>query len=289
MINVIIDSGLGNSLFQYAVGRHLAIKNNSRIRTRFSVHKYLNKHDILGLKSIKELSFFNIKPVLWPPVIISRAGRPLGTYWSSHSDRVYHEKGWGFHPEVLELKDGVYLHGFFQSEKYFKDIEQTIRNDLRSGEAIFTEEGAVYKDQITKFNSVSIHVRRGDYLTSPLHNVCNIRYYVNSIAYIRNRLMSPHFFVFSDDIEWCHKNLPIPDCTFVNIRESKKNSIIDFQLMSLCKHNIISNSTFSWWAAWLNENPGRIVVAPKRWFNDERMNACAFSDTIPDSWIRIDF
>ena len=216
--------------------------------------------------------------------------RRLGIHWSScYNDRVYHEKGWGFYPEVLALKDGIHLDGFFQSEKYFKGIEQLIRNDLRFRKDSFGEEGAIYEEQITKLNSVGLHIRRGDYLASNLHNVCNMRYYAKSIAYAQDQLVSPHFFVFSDDIEWCSENLHIPNCSFVNIQASRKNPIIDFQLMSLCKHNIISNSTFSWWAAWLNENHEKIVVAPKRWFNDESMNTQVLQDTIPDDWVRMDF
>jgi hypothetical protein len=106
---------------------------------------------------------------------------------------------------------------------------------------------------------------------------------------MRDRLVSPRFFVFSDDIEWCSRNFHMPHCRFVNIEASRKNPIIDFQLMSLCKHNIIPNSTFSWWAAWLNEHPEKVVVTPNRWFNDESMNTKALLDTIPDDWIRVDF
>jgi len=287
MINVILRCGLGNWLFQYAVGRHLAIKNNTAIR--FNIENCLSIHDIFGRKVIRQLSLFNIKPILYTAMIHNKIGRRLGIYMSSHNDRVYHEKGWGFFPEVLELKDGIRLDGFFQSEKYFKDIEKIIRNDLRFRNDSFGEEGAIYKEQITKVNSVSLHIRRGDYLTSKLHNVCNMRYYDKSIAHMQDQLVSPHFFVFSDDIEWCSKNLYTPNCSFVNTQASGKNPIIDFQLMRLCKHNIISNSTFSWWAAWLNEHHKKIVVAPNRWFNDESMNIKALQDTIPDDWIRMDF
>jgi hypothetical protein len=101
--------------------------------------------------------------------------------------------------------------------------------------------------------------------------------------------VSPHFFIFSDDLEWCYENFHISNCTFVDIQAARKDPIIDFQLMSLCKHNIISNSTFSWWAAWLNNNHEKVVVAPNRWFNNERKNVQALQDTIPAEWVRIDF
>jgi len=287
MINVILKGRLGNNLFQYAIGKHLAIKNNTTVK--LIITKYVNRHDILGRKIIKQLSFFRIEPISYTRNIHEKIGRRLGIHWSSYNDSVYHEKHHGFCPEVLSLKDGVCLNGFFQSEKYFKDIEQVIRNDLRFKKDSFGEEGAIYKEQIVKLNSVSLHIRRRDYLTSHLLNVCNTRYYAKSIAYMQDRLVLPHFFVFSDDIEWCSNNLNISNCSFVKIRASENNPIIDFQLMSLCKHNIISNSTFSWWAAWLNENHEKIVVAPDGWFNDESRNALALQDTIPDNWIRMDF
>jgi hypothetical protein len=203
--------------------------------------------------------------------------------------KVYHEKRWGFSPEVLTFKDGVHLTGSFQSEKYFKDIEQVIRKDLRFKKDFFGRDGAVYKEQISKLNSVGLHIRRGDYLTSPLHNVCTMGYYIKSVEYMRGQLASPHFFVFSDDIQWCSEHLNISNCSFVNVKASRKNPISDLQLMSLCKHHIISNSTFSWWAAWLSGRHDKIVVAPHRWFNAERMNARALQDTIPPDWVRMDF
>ena len=291
MINVFLKEGLGNNLFQYAVGKHLAVKNNTTIRLIIKT-----KHDILGRKIIKRLGYFRIEakqiiiePISYATMIHERIGRLLGIHWLSCDGRVYYEKGWGFDPEVLAFKDGIYLDGFFQSEKYFKDIEHIIRNDLRFREDSFGEESATYKELIAKQNSVGLHIRRSDYLMSNLHNVCNMRYYNKSVAYMQNQLVSPYFFVFSDDIEWCSENLHISNGSFVNIQASKKNPIIDLQLMSLCKHNIISNSTFSWWAAWLNENHEKIVVAPNRWFNDEILNAQALRDTIPDDWIRLDF
>ena len=287
MINVVLRGGLGNNLFQYAIGRHLALKNNTTVR--FDIQAYVNRKDILGGRIIRQLRFFSIDPISYTRNIRKKIGRRLGILRSSFGDGVYHEKDWGFDPEVLSLDDGVCLDGCFQSEKYFKDIEEVIRSDLRFTKDSFGEEGVFYKEKILASNSVGIHVRRGDYMTSQLHNVCTMEYYARSIAYIKGLVALPHFFVFSDDVEWCSENLNISDCTFVKVTASGSNPLIDLQLMSLCKHNIISNSTYSWWAAWLNENHEKIVVAPNRWFNDESMNARALQDTIPDDWVHVDF
>ena len=286
MINVILNGQLGNILFQYAVGKHLAVKNNTNIK----FITYVNRNNIPDRKEIKQLlSVFAMGPISYSSMIHEVIGKRIGIQWPFSKDKVQKEKSWGFYPEVLTVKDGVYLDGCFQSEKYFKNIENIIRNDLRFKKEVFGKESAIYKEQISNLNSVGLHIRRGDYLKSQLHNVCNMRYYAKSIAYMQNQLVSPHFFVFSDDLEWCYENIHISNCSFVNIQAAKKNSVIDFQLMSLCKHNIISNSTFSWWAAWLNNNHEKVVVAPNRWFNDERMNAQALQDTIPAEWVRMSF
>jgi hypothetical protein len=287
MINVILRGGLGNRLFQYAVARHLAIKNNTGVR--FNIQYCAGRHNFFDRKVVRQLSLFNIKPIVYTANIYNRIGRRLGIYRSSYEDRIYKVKDWGFFPEVLELKDGAHLDGYFQSEKYFHDVEQIIRNDLRFKKDFLDEEGVIYRKQIAEVNSVSLHIRRGDYLKSKLLNVCDMKYYIKSIEYMRERLETPYFYVFSDDIEWCSRNLSMPDCRFVNIEASRNNPVIDFQLMSLCRHNIISNSSFSWWAAWLNEHCEKIVIAPNRWFNDGDMNMKALQDTIPDNWIRMDF
>lgn len=287
MINVILNGNLGNNLFQYAIGKQLAVTNKTTVR--LITYRYMNRHDILGRKAIKQLRAFTMEPLVYAAMIPEVIGRRLGIQWPFNKDKVHKEKSGCFYPEVLTLKDGICLDGYFQSEKYFKGIEHIIRNNLRFKKDTFGEEGAIYKEQISNLNSVGLHIRRGDYLKSPLHNVCTMRYYANSIAYMRDRLVSPHFFVFSDDLEWCYENLHNSNCSFVDIQAAKRNPIIDFQLMSLCKHNIISNSTFSWWAAWLNDNHEKVVVAPDRWFNDERKNVQALQDTIPAEWVRMGF
>lgn len=287
MINVILDGRLGNNLFQYALGEHLAIKNKTSLR--LITFKCLINTNFNFMNRMYELKSFAIDHVLFSNMphyaIINRLCSTVPFFKS----KIYCETDWRFNPDVLKLNGGVCLNGYFQSEKYFKDIEHIIRSKLRFKRDTFGEQGIIYKDQILNCNSVGLHVRRGDYLSSSLHNVCNMKYYSKSIAYIQDQIASPYFFIFSDDIEWCRENFHIPHCIFVNIHAAKKNPIIDFQLMSLCKHNIISNSSFSWWAAWLNGNREKLVVAPNRWFNDERKNDQAMRDTIPADWVRMPF
>jgi len=285
MITVILKGGLGNILFQYAVGRQVAIKNNTTLRLNLS--RYMQKHDLFARKIIRPLQDFGFTEILYRPPVYKKILWRHGLYLPAADKKFYHEKEWGFDPKVLELDDGVYLDGYFQSEKYFKDIAPTIRKDLRLKQPSFNQATLIYKEKITNSNSVGIHIRRGDYLSSPLHHVCDLNYYLKAITYMRERLTSPQFFVFSDDIEWCLRNIKLDNGDFVNLKDSKINFINDFWLLSLCKHTIMPNSTFSWWAAWLNENPDKIVVVPHRWFTKEVLNAKALQDTIPENWVQL--
>jgi len=185
------------------------------------------------------------------------------------------------------LPDNIYLEGYWQSEKYFKHIESIIRND-------FTYINETDSDNLKILNrikgseSIAIHFRRGDYInnrkTNEVHGICSMEYYNSAVDYIAQKVSSPYFFIYSDDIEWVKRNLSIKyNKMFVDINTPEKASN-DLRLISNCKHQIIANSSFSWWGAWLNQNPEKIVIAPKKWFMDEKRNT---SDLIPEKWIRL--
>ena len=146
----------------------MAIKNNTTLR--LNVIHYMKKHDPFAKKIIRPLQDFGFTEILYRPPIYKRILWGYGLYLPAADQRFYHEKGWGFDPKVLKIKDGVYLDGFFQSEKYFKNIESTIRKDLRLIEPSFNHEALIYKEKIINSNSVGIHIRRGDYLHSQVHN-----------------------------------------------------------------------------------------------------------------------
>jgi hypothetical protein len=190
-----------------------------------------------------------------------------------------------FDPEILNLTDNVYLEGYWQSEKYFKDIEEIIRTEFRikiPPDPLTKQIG----DEIISHESVSIHVRRGDYVSNPktnqIHGVCDIPYYQKAIDEMCNKIDSPHFYVFSDDPQWVKTNITTPNAPidFVTHNDASKN-YDDLRLMSLCKHHIIANSSFSWWGAWLGKKKGQIVIAPSRWYNTKKSN---YSDKLPTYW-----
>ena len=204
--------------------------------------------------------------------------------------------GWTFiddrrldHPfERLESADGnVYLRGYWQSERYFAASAGTIQEEFQIRLAP-TELNAELAQEIQDSNAVSVHVRRGDYISDPVvntrHGACSLDYYIAAINQLRNRIAAPHFFVFSDDVDWAYHNLCFDGpATFVSHNGTERD-YEDLRLMTLCKHHIIANSTFSWWGAWLNPSPGKIIYAPNRWFADPGRSS---RDIIPDGWIQI--
>ena len=178
--------------------------------------------------------------------------------------------------------DNVYLSGYWQSEKYFSKSKDAIRKTYTFPQLTGTE-NLLAKDDILKSNSVSLHVRRGDYLKSKdLGGVCTTEYYKKAIDYISMKIDNPKFFIFSDDILWCENNLEVEDARYINFNKGK-DSYQDMHLMSLCKHNIIANSSFSWWGAWLNSNKNKIVISPKIWFKNRNIST---NDLLLEEWIK---
>ena len=287
MINVRLRGQLGNVLFQYALAKHLAIKNNTNVK--FETGYYFKRNKINGAKVLGQLKFLNINPQIYNMGIGEKIKSYLGITKYLEKKQVFKEERLGFDPTFLLLKDNIVLRGYFQSEKYFKEIETLIRSDLQF---VNHTHSVQFKDMmviIENVISVGLHIRRGDYLKSKrLIDLTSTDYYLNSVNYIRQNVRSPHFFIFSDDIDWCINKLRMPDSSYVDLSESSENPILDIKLMSSCKHNIIANSTFSWWAAWLNSFEDKIIIAPNRWFNPSKRNFTFMDDIFPEKWVIID-
>lgn len=165
----------------------------------------------------------------------------------------------------------VYFKGFYQSERYFSEKAEEVRAAFSFRPELASAKTRELAEQIKADTlAVSLHVRRGDYLKPKFWEnagcLCGVPYYRRAIAEIRRRTGEAHFYVFSDDPEWCRANLPLDETAVFVDWNKKADSWQDMMLMSLCRHNIICNSTFSWWGAWLNNNPGKTVLAPDRWF-----------------------
>jgi hypothetical protein len=285
MILIKLKGGLGNQLFQYTFGRLLSVRRNEVL--------YLDKDKLgIAVDTYREyrLSFFNIVANIASEEDIKKIKYPLGIFskifrgFQKKILRVFHI-GWS--AKMVHTRK-QYVEGYWQTYKYAEEIRVMLLNELVLREPIESAQGDLLA-QILSTTAVSIHVRRGDYVTvkktSKFHNVCDISYYNRAIATILESVSTPTIFVFSDDIEWVKRELHI-DLPVIYVSRTGVQDYEELILMSKCQHNIIANSSFSWWGAWLNQNPDKIVIAPKQWVLGKR-NDTAFKDIVPPDWTRL--
>ena len=280
MIIIKIKGGLGNQLFQYAVGRALALHHRLPLKLDLTIFKTYKLHRYL-------LDQFAIQAdIATEDEIIKLKGRNNVLFSALRKAGLVKRKSYlkekrsSYFDASVFKKDDVYLDGYWQNELYFSNIREELLRDLTSISSM-SELGVVYMEGIKKSNSVSLHVRRGNYLNLKNFNVLDIDYYMKAVEYIRKNVEKPTFYIFSDDLEWCKNSLGFLDnCIFV---DSTKTEIDDLKLMSFCKHNIIANSSFSWWGAWLNQNCKKTVIAPKGWL----LNDPGSSKVILSDWVKM--
>ncbi len=292
MVITKLIGGIGNQMFQYAAGKALAEHHDVELKLdtndfqfysnrRFSLGHFNINADIATNEEILKFIGKNKSKSLM--ILRERLGRLLPL----KRRKIYYEPHFHYDENFFSLPPHIYINGYWQSEKYFNNIKSIILNDFSFREPLEGVNKEI-SEKILSSNSVSIHIRRGDYVTNKFtfftHGVCGIEYYLNAINYISNLVEEPHFFIFSDEPEWASDNLittfPV---TFVN-HNSGQNDFEDMRLLSICRHHIIANSSFSWWGAWLCKNEDKIVVAPKKWFNEYRAST---KDLYPVQWVTI--
>ena len=257
--------GLGNQMFQHAF--YKALENrNMRVYadlTQFNSYKLHNGFELSSVFDIK------LKP---SPKLFLELLKPEQDKWIYRKLRrilglkkSYQEEAKWFCYDTNVFRRGVhYYWGYWQNEKYFDNIRAELLEDFSFRKPL-SDSNQQILNAIQDSQSVSLHVRRGDYLNdTTLGGICNITYYKNAIDYMEKNLNNPVFFVFSDDIIWCKENLCANNLIFVDVNTGA-NSFVDMQLMSNCKHNIIANSSFSWWGAWLNQNADKKIICPAQW------------------------
>ena len=280
MIIIKIKGGLGNQLFQYAVGRAVALHHRLPLKLDLTIFKTYKLHRYL-------LDQFAIQAdIATEDEIIKLKGRNNVLFSALRKAGLVKRKSYlkekrsSYFDASVFKNDDVYLDGYWQNELYFSDIREELLRDLTSISSM-SDLGVVYMEGIKKSNSVSLHVRRGNYLNLKNFNVLDIDYYMKAVEYIRKNVEKPTFYIFSDDLEWCKNSLGFLDnCIFV---DSTKTEIDDLKLMSFCQHNIIANSSFSWWGAWLNQNCKKTVIAPKGWL----LNDPGSSNVILSDWVKL--
>lgn len=292
MIIVKLKGGLGNQLFQYAAGRRLACLHNVPLKLDLSWFG----DDLSGVTPRSyALGPFPINAEPATDQEITRLYEPqVGRvkYFLNFINPFYrktHILGRYFHfdPAILGLPDNSCLDGYWQSEKYFGDLASVIRSDFTVRVDLNGRNREV-ASVIDGCNAISIHIRRGDYVTNiktaAKYVTCTNDYYTMAMDLIMARVKRPHFFVFSDDPAWVREHFTIPHTMTLVTHNGPDQAHEDLRLMSLCRHHIIANSSFSWWGAWLNPLPDKVVIAPLRWFNDPAIDT---RDLIPASWLRI--
>lgn len=286
MIIVNLKGGIGNQMFQYALGRKLALKNNDMFK--LETDGLARANDVGDIYRPFSLDAFQIEKNIATPEEVRALKYPYGIIskglrWFNF--KILKRTHTMFEPAALNQTGDIFLDGYWQSPLYFENIRDTLLAEfqLNTPRSAAVEK---YKAEIDKRNSVSIHVRRGDYVKNPQvqkeFGICTANYYSAAVAHITEHVADPTFFVFSDDMAWVKEHLPLPTSA-VFVRDPDLRDVEELALMSMCGHNIIANSTFSWWGAWLNANPNKVVVAPTPWFDNDKYDP----SLLPDSWIQL--
>jgi hypothetical protein len=279
MIHIRIRGGLGNQMFQYATARRLSHKYNTDLALNTEYFYNTPKKDV---KRKYQLDVFNIDKNIKTETKVS----PIIKLIQKIFLKFFGEKiQISIANLILKIKLPIYLNGYFQNEKYFSDIREEILLKEFTLNKEINEETKKIKEIILKSEAICLNVRRGDYLRPDylkIYGICSMEYYTKALEYIKQRVENPLICIFSDDPEWVKKEFKIDNVLFTDNR-----TISDYEqmyLMSLCKHNIMANSSFSWWGAWLNQNPKKIVIGPKQWLVSKSSDEL---DIMPKDWIKM--
>ena len=278
MIIIQLKGGLGNQMFQYALYREL-LHRGKQVKiddvTGFEHDKLripvLNRFGIEYEKATPEevIAITDSKMDIFSRIRRKLTGRK--TYRIDETEGI-------FDPKILEVED-AYLVGYWQSDKYFKSpeviehLQETFAK--RPQEIMHDSVSWTTLQQIECCESVSIHVRRTDYLDEEhikIHNLCSETYYKNAISMVRQKHPNAVFFIFTDDKEWCKEHFKGHNFINVELQEGEFTDVADMLLMSRCKHHIMANSSFSWWSAWIGDTPEKMVIAPSKWINNKNMD-----------------
>ena len=281
MIITKIKGGLGNQLFQYAMGRSLALYHKAPLKLDLTIFENYKLHN--GYR----LDQFEIQADIATNNEIVKLKGGSGMLYSAlrkaglvKRKSYFKEKRSSYFDISIFNNNYVYLDGYWQNELYFSNIRELLLTELAPINSM-NDLGFDYLNSIKNSNSVSLHVRRGDYLNIKNINVLDVDYYMKAVDYIKKNVEKPAFYIFSDDLDWCKNSLGFLDnCIYVDLTQTE---IDDLKLMSFCQHNIIANSSFSWWGAWLNQNPKKIVIAPKDWL----INDPGSSNVILSDWVKL--
>lgn len=289
MILVRLKGGLGNQMFQYAFAKSLQSRTNAAVK--LEMHSLLNRNKGDFVYRDYDLPIFNVKLPLHTShsvlkkisdLKVSRLTR-LVQKIRLKKFNVIVEPHFHHSKDIMKPNDNGLYDGWWQSHLYFEGIETALRKDFSFSNAV-EENSFQIKRKIQESNAVCLNVRRTDFLQNDVLNSTDLNYFIRGVDYVKNHVEDPHFFVFSDDIEWCKEYIK-PHAPMTVVDHSHKGYKFGnyLQLMSMCDHFIIPNSSFAYWAVWLRNNHEGIVVAPKNWFANEEYIT---TDLVRDSWYR---
>jgi hypothetical protein len=285
--------GLGNQLFQYAAARRLSLFHQTELKLDVSSFESSGTRQyalapfnvVESFATDYEVNMLTGKRLAGVSRLIFRGMQKLKPYYRRRIFAEPHVRP--YDASILKTPKDVYLYGYWQSGKYFAGVEEVIKKEFTLKHRIHESNMKLAK-QISETESVSVHVRRGDYVSDPgtksVLGTSDFEYYRASMQMMTERVSNPHFFVFSDDPKWVCGTLDTSGPTTIVSHNVGVRDYEDLYLMSNCKHNILANSTFSWWGAWLNPNPNKIVCAPSQWFRTTDLDA---RDLVPEEWIKI--
>jgi glycosyl transferase family 11 len=282
-----LQGGLGNQMFQYAAALRLAAARRTVLKVDLSL---LDARDGRTPRN-HALDRFRVSAPLAAPEEVKTllAKRSIAARICPRLDRraAARERNFRYDPDIDRLPDDTCLEGYWQSERYFAGVERSVRREFAFASAPVGRNAELVRE-IEARGAVSVHVRRGDYASDPVthaaHGLCPLDYYHRAAAYVAERVRDPFFVIFSDEPAWTRAHLDLGPGALVVDHNGASDAAEDLRLMSRCRHHVIANSTFSWWGAWLNPDPKKIVIAPARWFADRTRDT---RDLLPGGWVTL--
>jgi hypothetical protein len=284
--------GLGNQMFQYAAGRTLSSKLSEEFRldisdfSSYGLHQGYELNRIFGIKTPVVTKLELQKMLGWRSNQLAKKVLKRNLFTPLRGNRLVFEPHFHFWDGLTSVTSDAYLYGYWQSEKYFQEAQKLIREDF-AFQAPLDSRNQELQKKIDGSAAISLHIRRGDYISSTANqkvfHTLPAAYYRDAMKLLADKVTNPHFYIFSDDIERVKNQFSI-DHPITYVDHNRGNDgYLDMRLMSYCQHHIIANSSFSWWGAWLNPSPEKIVIAPSKWFNNHFNDA----DLLPNQWRRI--
>lgn len=289
MIIVQLKGGLGNQMFQYAFARYLSIKNNANLLIDKTFLEDRTPKENFVFRNF-DLNIFNLDFhfATNEDIALFNKKKPfLSIFKQKHT--IINEDKFEYNPNYKNVKGNIFLNGYWQSEKYFNEISNALKKDFQLSITLSEEEDEVL-NQIKRHESVCIHFRRTDFINQSgikVHGMPSMEYYSKSLEMLSEKFSNLELFIFSDDIDWCIDNFtPNFKVNYIKIKNKSHEFASEFKLMINCKHFIIPNSTFSWWAAWLSENQNKQIFVPNKWFEDKELQSQT-TFMHPDNWCKV--